>query len=413
MSTTGFPDGFMWGAATSSVAAEGAAPRSDWFAWEEAGLAPRSGDGDGFVAEHASDLRQLAGLGLTHLRLTLDWARLEPRQGHHDGDAIERYREILTTARDVGIHVWACLHDVDLPGWFVDDEGGFLDRTGRSLHWARHVDRVGETFGDLVHGWIPIHQPVGWSVRGWLTGTRPPGRRDPARFAEALEAVLLANHEAWRLLRSGDGPTCTSHGVMPVHAVWDDGDEREADPARANARLLDDVVWRTWTRALVDGVLSVPGRAEIEVPEMAGSFDLVGFSYDAPLGVGPDLTFRPYPPGAPVGPTGLAPWAEGLRTCLDRLADALAGRALVVTGIGFTTPAERDDDEARCRYLDDCLGIVRDAIADGVDVRGVLHRRAVDGYEWELGTDVADGLIRRDRTAKASAELARRWALGD
>ena len=45
-----FPDGFWWGTAASSTQAEGAAPRSDWWAWEQAGRAPRSGEGNGFGA---------------------------------------------------------------------------------------------------------------------------------------------------------------------------------------------------------------------------------------------------------------------------------------------------------------------------------------------------------------------------
>jgi len=80
----GFPDGFMWGTGASSLQTEGAAPRSDWCAWEAAGRAPRSGDGNGFGVRYQEDFAQLAELGLTHHRLSLDWARLEPHPGRHD-----------------------------------------------------------------------------------------------------------------------------------------------------------------------------------------------------------------------------------------------------------------------------------------------------------------------------------------
>ena len=56
----GFPDGFMWGTGASSLQTEGAAPRSDWCAWEAAGRAPRSGDGNGFGARYQEDFAQLA-----------------------------------------------------------------------------------------------------------------------------------------------------------------------------------------------------------------------------------------------------------------------------------------------------------------------------------------------------------------
>ncbi len=86
-----FPDDFWWGTAASSTQAEGAAPASDWLAWEQAGHAPPSGEGNGFGTRYAEDFTLLAAHGLTHHRLSLEWARLEPTPGHHDVEAIERY----------------------------------------------------------------------------------------------------------------------------------------------------------------------------------------------------------------------------------------------------------------------------------------------------------------------------------
>jgi len=45
----------MWGAGASSNQCEGAAPASDWLAWEQAGQAPTSGDGNGFATRFAED----------------------------------------------------------------------------------------------------------------------------------------------------------------------------------------------------------------------------------------------------------------------------------------------------------------------------------------------------------------------
>lgn len=411
-STSGFPDDFMWGTAASSTQTEGASPRSDWLAWEQAGRVPASGNGNGFGTRYAEDFAQFAALGLTHHRLSLDWARLEPRAGEHDPAAVEHYREVLGAGRGAGLSIWVCLHHFTLPGWFSQDEGGFLDRRARTYFWARHVDWVAETFGDLVHGWKPVNEPVAYAAGGWLLGVTPPGRSDVTAFAEALEATMLANHEAWRLLHSGGQPTCTIFNLSPVHAAWPSGDERERGPAEANARLFDDVIWGSWTRALRDGVLSVPGRAEREVEDMAGSFDLIGFSYYNALAVHADLTTGPFPADARTGPLGYAPWPEGLGVVLRRLDEELPGRPLVIAECGLGTPDDADDDEWRASYLEDCLAITRDAITDGVDVRGFFHWTGVDNYEWTHGHDVDFGLIDRGRDPKDSADVARRWATG-
>ncbi len=58
-----WPKGFMWGTGASSTQCEGAAPQSDWYAWERAGKAPKSADGNGFATQYAQDFKSLASLG--------------------------------------------------------------------------------------------------------------------------------------------------------------------------------------------------------------------------------------------------------------------------------------------------------------------------------------------------------------
>lgn len=408
-----FPDGFMWGTAASSTQAEGAAPAADWYRWERSGKAPVSGEGNGFGRLYADDFRLLADHGLTHHRLSLEWARLEPREGEHDDDAVEHYREMLQAARDAGIEVWACLHHFTLPGWFGDDLGGFLDDRGRSYYWARHVDWVGETFGDLVSGWKPINEPIFYALSGFLAGEFPPGRASLDSFCHALEATHLANHDAWRLLRSGGRPVATIQGLTPMYPVARTREPSEIEKATTLASLYRDAFW-CWAAALRDGVLAVPGRTPIEVPEMAGSFDLVGFSYYCAQAVYADGSTGAYPTEAPVGAMGYAPWPEGLGIVLRELAERLPGRPLLIDecGLGLATDADGTDDDERVRYLTDCLDEVERAIDDGIDVRGFFHWTAVDNYEWLHGYDVHFGLFDRDRNPKASAELARRYAKG-
>ena len=68
-------------------------------------------------------------------------------------------RRVLGAARTVGVAPWACLLHGSAPGWFTDDQRGWLDDKA-VLTWARHVDRVAEAVGDLVAGWVPIHEPA-------------------------------------------------------------------------------------------------------------------------------------------------------------------------------------------------------------------------------------------------------------
>lgn len=405
------PNDFWWGTASSATQSEGAAPASVWKRWEDEDKAPPSGEGNGFATNYADDFGLYAEHGLTHHRLSLDWARLEPVEGKHDPAAIEHYTELLRSARAAGISVWACLHHVSLPGWFDVDLGGFIDDRARSYQWPRHVDFMAETFGDLVHGWMPINEPVSYAYGGWVTGEIPPGRHDLMKFGDALRAINLAYLGAWKLLRSGTPPVATVMNLSPVYPAVQSREPDERDAAGAAAIGFDGLLFTSWIRALRDGILAIPGRPEEEIEDFAGAFDLIGFTYDDALSVYADQSVGPYPADARVGPTGQAPWAEGLGVVLRRLNEELPGRPFVITGYGVATDAADPlQDEWRVQILRAALGEVERAIDDGIDLRGFFHWSGVDQYEWSHGFDVQTGLFDRDRRPKPSALLAAEWA---
>ena len=201
--------GLWWGTAAAATQCEGAAPRSDWAGWEAEGRVPASADGNGFRTRYADDLALLAEHGITHHRLTVEWARLEPYPGRWDADEVAHLHRVLAAARVAGVAVWACLLHGSAPGWFTDDQRGWRDDKA-TLVWARHVDRVAEAIGDLVAGWVPIHEPELAASLGYRDGTFPPGRHDADDHRTARASLLAAEAEAARLLRSGPAPVAVT-----------------------------------------------------------------------------------------------------------------------------------------------------------------------------------------------------------
>src|SRR3954464_2256012 len=106
----GFPEEFWWGTGASADVIDGAAPGSDLHAWARADAPPVSTDEGERAVRAAEDIALLADRGLRHLRLVLDWTRLEPSPGHHDTQAIEHVLGVLEVARTAGVSVWGCLH---------------------------------------------------------------------------------------------------------------------------------------------------------------------------------------------------------------------------------------------------------------------------------------------------------------
>jgi beta-glucosidase len=393
-----WPDGFMWGTGASSTQCEGAAPASDWWQWEHDGRAPRSGDGNGFGSRYADDFARFAELGLAHHRLSIEWARVEPAPGVHDDRAIAHYRDMLQAALDAGIVPWVCLHHFTLPRWFADD-GGFLVESNRTGAWARHVDYVAETFGDLVGGWQPVNETNYYARAAYRAGGWPPGHDDPREAAFVDEAIHLATAEAAQLLRQTGVPVASIFGLSPIVAQ---------DDSVASARTADklfDIYWAPGLGLFRDGVLRVRGREPVERPDLAGAFDLIGFSYYSTMGV-TDGRLAIHPPGAPVSPLGYGIWADGVGLVIDRLNVEIPGVPVLVAELGIGT----DDDEVRARYLARALEVINVAIERGADVRGCFHWTGVDNYEWLHGYDVAFGIIDRDRNVRPSAALLRHEA---
>ena len=395
-----WPAGFLWGTGASSTQCEGAAPASDWIDWERAGHAPVSGDGNGFGERYAEDFALLASLGLTNHRLSIEWARLEPEAGRHDAEAIAHYRAILEAARAAGVAPWVCLHHFTLPRWFTA-AGGFLVERHRTDTWARHVDFVADTFGDLVAGWQPVNETNYYAQLAHRAGGWPPGRDDRVEAAIANEAIHLATAEAALRLKQTGKPVASIYGLGPAIA------QDESEATRHRLERIDAAHWRPWIDLVRTGVLRVPHRDAVDRPDLAGCFDLIGFSYYSALGVR-DGAVVPHPVDAPRSPLGYAIWADGLELVLERLHAELPGVPLLVAEYGIGT----DDDAERAAYLTRGLEIVAGAIDDEIDVRGFFHWTAVDNYEWLHGFDVAFGIVDRARKPKPSAEVLSAAALG-
>ena len=392
-----FPDGFWWGTGASSPQTEGAAPASDWLAWEEAGMVPPSGDGNGFGTRYREDFELYARYGLKHHRLGIEWARIEPEEGCRDADAVSHYRDMLVAARESGIEPWVCLHHFVLPRWLG---AGFRDERVRDYYWKRHVEFVAETYDDLVAGWKPINEPIAYALMGYAARKDQPGEadRESAMYA-ALEGAHLANFEAARILRRGGKPVASIHAIVPLFPA--DGSPETAETLDA----ADQAIWRCWIGAMRDGVFALPGRKAIDLPDYPDAFDLAGFSYYFASSVSPGKWLAPYPADGELGPSGYVPWSEGLGICLDRLAAELPGKPLLISEHGVGGP-----DELRCRVLAESLQVVSDRLAAGLDIRGFFHWTGVDNYEWSKGFTVPFGLFDRDRRPKPSAELAREVA---
>jgi beta-glucosidase len=350
--------------------------------------------GNAFADRYDDDLALLAELGLTEVRLTFPWHLLQPAPGRVDDDVRELMASVLTSADAHGIAVWATLFDGVPPMWFVS-EGGFSDERNAATWWPRWVEWVAETFGDRVAGWFPLHDPIGHVEATYRWGTTPWGTPSADRHAHALQAMLVAQRDAYRILRGG-APVATSLAVALIRPA------DETVPAAEEARYRDHLVWKLWLRALRDGVIAVPGWPERNVQDLIGACDLLGVAIERDLG--DDVLSTTDDDGRPVEripvervDEAMRRWEERVEAMLHRAAEEGPDVPLVLSSLRTRWPNDAD----RTRLIEAAGRAVERVIGDGVDIAAAFYEPAVDASPDT--PYVRDGLITRDREVKESA----------
>jgi beta-glucosidase len=140
--------------------------------------------------ERALDL--VPGLGFEGIRLTVEWARVEPRPGEVDFRALERYGEVIAYARSLDLQVTLALVDAVWPSW-LGQEAWLLPWV--VPHVLDHARRVVSSFAGELTGVVAFTQPNELVTSGYLRASAPPWRRGAhkdAAFAHAQIARLLS-----------------------------------------------------------------------------------------------------------------------------------------------------------------------------------------------------------------------------
>src|SRR5438034_6603445 len=113
MAARRFPDGFVWGTATSAHQVEGGNWNNDWWKWEHDPASPcqePSGDACDHWHRWPEDIRLLAELGFNAYRFSLEWSRIEPEDGEFSDAALEHYRRMCAACREHGVEPIVTFH---------------------------------------------------------------------------------------------------------------------------------------------------------------------------------------------------------------------------------------------------------------------------------------------------------------
>ena len=193
-----FPDGFYWGAATSSHQVEGG-NTNDWSEWEKIPDKVKTGEVSGKAANswelYEKDFDLLQEMNLNMYRLSIEWSRIEPSPGQFDQNAIATYRRMLESLRSRNIEPVVTLHHFTNPLWV---EGWTKQSTVDA--YLQYVSMIVESLGEHVRYWVTINEPNVYVTMGYMQGAWPPGKKNFVAEYKALRKMHKAHNQAYDVI---------------------------------------------------------------------------------------------------------------------------------------------------------------------------------------------------------------------
>jgi beta-glucosidase len=413
-----FPEGFLWGTATSAHQVEGGNRGNDWWRFEEQPGAIRDGTRSGDACRHwerfDEDFALAQGDGHNAHRLSIEWSRIEPERGRIDPASVAHYHEVFGSLRRRGLEPFVTLHHFTLPLW-VADRGGWENRDTLE-RFADFVRFCAREYGGEVDWWCTVNEPEVYAFRAYSEGLWPPCRRDDRAALEVMANLLEAHGRAYRILHEEDARDADGDGRAAVVGFAKNWVPLEPlrpwfplDALRASIEhgVFNRAVARAPETGEIDLAIPGAGRIRRHIPELAKSLDYFGLNYYTrwkvdSLGRVAHVAAR----GAPLTDLGWELHAPGFESALVEI--GAAGTPIVVTENGFADAA----DSIRPRALVAYLEAMGRAIDRGARVLGYLHWSLLDNFEWADGFRPRFGLYAvdftradRPRTRRPSAEV--------
>jgi beta-glucosidase/6-phospho-beta-glucosidase/beta-galactosidase len=263
---------FLWGVATSSYQVEGGISNNDWDYFARSGpikkrissltrasifykgrtqihLQP-AGEAVKFWEPkyYENDFELAKSLGMNAFRISLEWARIQPKQDRWNHEALDDYKKMLRSMRRVGLIPIVTLNHFTLPLWVLTPPNSIAKNIVQQLlpsplrdapigkppstdsYWnslrgwenyrtveefVKFTERIVTELKDLVDYWITINEPVASMVGvGYIAGLSPPGFFLNGKRAKlALHNLIEAHIQAYDKITEIDDVDADGDGL--------------------------------------------------------------------------------------------------------------------------------------------------------------------------------------------------------
>jgi beta-glucosidase len=431
---SGFPPDFLWGAATAAYQIEGSpladgAGASIWHRFSHTPGRTANGDTGDVACDHyyryASDIGLMRELGLQAYRLSIAWGRIYPEgKGRINQAGLDFYSRLTDKLLEAGIIPNVTLYHWDLPA-ALDDRGGWLNPD--IAEWfGDYAATMFDALADRVPMWATINEPLVVMDGGYMNGNLAPGHRNMYEAPIVTHNLLRAHGRGVQAFRARNARDSRIGLVVNLDRKYPASDSRQDEEAVArahaygNEQYLDPVLLGRYPAKLREIFGDAwPDWPDEDLALIKQPLDYVGVNYYTRLVVKHDETHPPIN-------VGVEPQVDALHTemgwevfplalthILTWLKERYGDIPLYITenGSAFMDPPEaidgRIEDPLRVEYLRSHLHAIRDAIQQGVNLRGYFAWSLLDNYEWSHGYTKRFGIVHvnyptQERTIKDS-----------
>ncbi len=324
------------------------------------------------------------------MKISVEWARIEPEPGVFAPAELAHYADVVRCARDNGISPYVTFHHFTSPAWL--ESLGCWESAQTPELFERFVRLVAEELAPWVDTWITINEPMLVAAAGYVFGQWPPQRRGLRRGLRVARNLVRAHRLAYDAI----------HDVVDVCRVG---------PA-VNVTALKQPPEASLRDRVLDGPLDWLANYYF-IDRVRDRSDFIGVQYYSRATVQQLLSGDPMaiPKGMrklPRTDMGWEIYPKGLYYTVRGMAKR-CGLPIIVTENGIADAG----DAKRAGFIRDHLVWLHRAMEEGADVRGYLHWALTDNFEWAEGFAPRFGLIGIDydtleRTVRPSARFYER-----
>ena len=386
---------FLLGAATAAHQVEGNNINSDCWAAEHMSHSafdePSDEACDSFN-RYEEDIRLLSSAGLNAYRFSVEWARIEPRQGVFDEQAMAHYKDVCECCVKYGVEPVVTLHHFSSPLWLV--RLGGWENPATIEYFTRYCTYVVKNLRQYLSYVCTINEAnIGLQIASLarnmsdtlqlgmdlqlfkqnaqiaaqenerVFGTTAPQMFLTPRSAEGDKIVTLAHVAAKKAIK-GIAPELKVGLTLSLHDIQSDDQHGQ-------------VASDSWEEEFLHYLPYI------------NDDDFIGVQNYTRTVFGNNE--RQYP----VSQCGYEVYPQALEHVVRRVYNE-SKLPVLITENGVAT----DDDEIRCKFIDEATDGVVQCIADGVPVSGYFYWSLLDNFEWQKGYLIKFGLVAVDRTTQ-------------